>query len=118
LSFLINVLFFVVGNLNQAGNTPVNNIGGGYGGANPNINTCQTGPNNVHLMAGQMQHMSARMANGQQTMTQQQHANISMQSQNNQVIDVTILYLLFQNHIFMFKNFKKFRNFYLKGNLD
>jgi len=40
-------------------------------------------------MAGQMQHMSARMGNGQQTMTQQQHANISMQSQNNQVINVT-----------------------------
>jgi len=78
--------FFVVGNLNQAGNAPVNNIGAGYGGANPNINTCQTGPNNVHLMAGQMQHMSARMGNGQQTITQQQHANISMQSQNNQVM--------------------------------
>jgi len=42
-------------------------------------------------MAGQMQHMSARMGNGQQTMTQQQHANISMQSQNNQVINVTII---------------------------
>jgi len=93
LYFLILVFFFVVANLNQAGNTPVNNIGTGYGGANPNINTCQTGQNNIHLMAGQMQHMSARMGNGQQTMAQQQHANISMQSQNNQVINVTNIYL-------------------------
>lgn len=78
------------GNMNQAGNTPVNNIGpgGGYGSSSPNVNACQTGPNSMHLMAGQMQHMSARMGGGgtgQQTMTQQQHANISMQSQNNQV---------------------------------
>lgn len=101
--------FFVVGNLNQPGNTPVNNIGAGYGGANPNINTCQTGPNNVHLMAGQMQHMSARMGNGQQTMTQQQHANISMQSQNNQVIIATIMSISHpQNYIFI--NIKKIQN--------
>lgn len=84
-----------VGNMNQAGNTPVNNIGTGYGGANPNMNTCQTGPNNVHLMAGQMQHMSARMGgNGQQTMTQQQHSNISMQSQNNQVMIKFISFMI------------------------
>jgi len=75
-----------VGSMNQSSNAPVNSIGTGYGSANSNMNACQTGPNNVHLMAGQMQHMSARMGgNGQQTMAQQQHANISMQSQNNQV---------------------------------
>lgn len=72
--------------MNQPGNTPVNNISTGYNSGNPNMNTCQTGPNNVHLMAGQMQHMSTRMGNGQQAMTQQQHTNISMQSQNNQVM--------------------------------
>lgn len=80
--------------MNQAGNASVNNIGAGYGGGNPNMNTCQTGPSNVHLMAGQMQHMSARMGNGQQTMTQQQHANISMQSQSNQV---TIIFRHYTN---------------------
>lgn len=79
--------------MNQGNTVPVNNIGGGYGGTNPNINNCQTGPNNVHLMAGQMQHMSARMGNGQQTMTQQQHANISMQSQNNQVKNLLSYYI-------------------------
>lgn len=53
-------------------------------------------------MAGQMQHMSARMGNGQQTMTQQQHANISMQSQNNQVINLTIISISHpQNYIFI-----------------
>lgn len=83
-----------MGNLNQPGNTPVNNIGTGYNGTNPSMNNCQTGPNNVHLMAGQMQHMSARMGNGQQTMAQQQHANISMQSQNNQVIIIYNYYLI------------------------
>lgn len=68
--------------MNQASNSPVNSMGPGYGGGNPNMNT---GPNNVHLMAGQMQHVSTRMGNGQQSISQQQHANISMQSQNNQV---------------------------------
>jgi hypothetical protein len=72
--------------MNQSSNTPVNNINAAYGNGNPSMNSCQTGPNNIHLMAGQMQHMSARMGNGQQTMAQQQHANITMQSQNNQVI--------------------------------
>lgn len=76
--------------MNQTGNGPVNAMGPGYGGGNPNLNT---GPNSVHLMAGQMQHVSTRMGSGQQTMTQQQHANISMQSQNNQVNIIFFLYL-------------------------
>lgn len=93
-------VYFLVGSMNPGGNAPVNNISPGYGGGNQNINTCQTGPTNVHLMAGQMQHMSARMGNGQQTMTQQQHANISMQSQNNQVMVFWPIYLLIKNNLF------------------
>lgn len=89
--------------MNQGGNATVNNIGAGYGSGNPNMNACQTGPNNVHLMAGQMQHMSARMGNGQQAMAQQQHANISMQSQNNQVIITLFLCLnLFFSNLWSF----------------
>lgn len=75
--------------MNQASNSPVNTMGPGYGGGNQNMNT---GPNNVHLMAGQMQHVSARMGNAQQSMTQQQHANISMQSQSNQVLSFLYSY--------------------------
>lgn len=101
---------FLVGNMNQANTAPVNNIGGGYS-TNPNMNTCQTGPNNVHLMAGQMQHMSTRMGNNQQTMAQQQHANISMQSQNNQVNNLFFYYIIFiSNYVFVII----FINFYLK----
>jgi len=63
-------------------------------------------------MAGQMQHMSARMGNGQQTMTQQQHANISMQSQNNQVIYVTVISISQPpNYIFMYKKLTKLKTF-------
>ncbi|XP_050527642.1 neurogenic protein mastermind-like isoform X2 [Daktulosphaira vitifoliae] len=75
-----------MGNMNQPNNSGPINIGGGFGGNNTNLNPCQTSSSgNIHLMAGQMQHMSSRLGNGQQTLTQQQHTNINIQSQNNQM---------------------------------